>query len=103
MGSSDDFNDANIQLALAVIRKLWEKKETTARVIFLNLSISWTMPSKIDDTLFSWDEAGFGARDRSRWRMIPACIWWTSWRERNDRCFENRSNNLQEFKLKCVC
>ncbi|XP_047257604.1 uncharacterized protein LOC124889669 [Capsicum annuum] len=34
--------------------------------IFLNLKgISWTMPSKIDDTMFSWDEAGSGAKDRS--------------------------------------
>ncbi|WMV36828.1 hypothetical protein MTR67_030213 [Solanum verrucosum] len=34
--------------------------------------------------------------------MILACIWWTIWRERNDRCFENRNNNLQEVKLKCI-
>ncbi|KAG5591121.1 hypothetical protein H5410_041635 [Solanum commersonii] len=34
--------------------------------------------------------------------MIPACVWWTIWRERNDRCFENRDNNLQEVKLKCI-
>lgn len=33
-GSSDDFIDANIQLALAVIRKLQEKRETRACVVF---------------------------------------------------------------------
>lgn len=27
------------------------------------------MPSKIDDTLFSWEEDGFGARNRDRWRI----------------------------------
>ncbi|WMV58061.1 hypothetical protein MTR67_051446 [Solanum verrucosum] len=71
--------------------------------IFLNLKgISWTMPSKIDETLFNWEEAGLGTRNRSRWRMIMTCIWWTTWRERNDRYFENRSNNLHEVKLKCI-
>ncbi|KAE9621280.1 hypothetical protein Lalb_Chr01g0012061 [Lupinus albus] len=33
-GSSDDFIDANIQLALAVVRKLQETKETRACIVF---------------------------------------------------------------------
>ncbi|EEF49227.1 conserved hypothetical protein [Ricinus communis] len=33
-GSSDEFIDANIQLALAIIRKLQEKKETRACIVF---------------------------------------------------------------------
>ncbi|XP_048322739.2 protein LPA3 isoform X2 [Ziziphus jujuba] len=33
-GSSDDFIDANIQLALAVVRKLQERKETRACIVF---------------------------------------------------------------------
>ncbi|KAK8641716.1 hypothetical protein V6N13_011094 [Hibiscus sabdariffa] len=33
-GSSDDFIDANIQLALAVVRKLQQKMETRARIVF---------------------------------------------------------------------
>ncbi|KAG6390681.1 hypothetical protein SASPL_148420 [Salvia splendens] len=33
-GSSDDFSDANIQLALAVIKNLQEKQETRACVVF---------------------------------------------------------------------
>ncbi|CAL0335249.1 unnamed protein product [Lupinus luteus] len=33
-GSSDDFIDANIQLALAVVRKLQETKETKACIVF---------------------------------------------------------------------
>ena len=71
--------------------------------IFLNLrGISWCMPSKIDETLFDWEMAGVGATNRERWRMIPASIWWTIWRERNERCFENKNNNLQEVKLKCI-
>ncbi|KAL3633124.1 Protein lpa3 [Castilleja foliolosa] len=33
-GSSDTFSDANIQLALAVVRKLQEKQETSACIVF---------------------------------------------------------------------
>ncbi|KAA8541998.1 hypothetical protein F0562_023150 [Nyssa sinensis] len=33
-GSSDEFSDANIQLALVVVRKLKEKKETRACIVF---------------------------------------------------------------------
>ncbi|CAA0827329.1 Protein LOW PSII ACCUMULATION 3- chloroplastic [Striga hermonthica] len=33
-GSSDEFSDANIQLALAVVRKLQEKQETKACIVF---------------------------------------------------------------------
>lgn len=32
-GSSDEFSDANIQLALAVVRKLQEKQETRACIV----------------------------------------------------------------------
>ncbi|WMV35465.1 hypothetical protein MTR67_028850 [Solanum verrucosum] len=60
------------------------------------------MPSKIDDTLVSWEEAGFGARNRDRWRIISTRIWWTIWRKRNDRCFGIRSSHVQEIKLKCI-
>lgn len=49
--------------------------------IFIYLrGIYWTMPSKIIDTLSSWEEDGIGARNRSDWRIIPACIWWTLWK-----------------------
>ncbi|KAJ0794981.1 putative protein LOW PSII ACCUMULATION 3 [Helianthus annuus] len=33
-GSSDEFTDANVQLALAVVRKLQEIQETRARIVF---------------------------------------------------------------------
>ena len=87
------------------VKHLFLHSNFTAQLwqIFLNVrGISWSMPSKIDETLFSWEEAAVEATNRERWRIVPACIWWTIWRERNDRCFENVENNLQEVKLKCI-
>ncbi|WMV26903.1 hypothetical protein MTR67_020288 [Solanum verrucosum] len=40
-------------------------------------SISWSMPGRISEALFSWEEAGTQAKNRSNWRIVPATIWWT--------------------------
>lgn len=64
--------------------------------------IRWTMPSKIVDTLSSWEEAGKGAINRSYWRTIPSCMWWTIWKERNARCFEDRSRTVRKIKTDCI-
>ncbi|WMV52061.1 hypothetical protein MTR67_045446 [Solanum verrucosum] len=59
--------------------------------LFLRLkNISWVMPGRIAEALYSWEEAGLQAKNRSNWRIIPATIWWTIWKERNLRVFENR-------------
>jgi len=73
------------------------------RRIFLSLKgISWTMPRKVSEALKSWEEAGVHAKNRNRWRIIPAAIWWSTWKERNSRCFESIENSLQKVKLNCI-
>uniref|UniRef100_A0A0V0IAJ9 Putative ovule protein n=1 Tax=Solanum chacoense TaxID=4108 RepID=A0A0V0IAJ9_SOLCH len=64
--------------------------------------ITWTMPGNLSATLASWEEAGWEVRDNTRWRIVPPIIWWTVWKERNSRCFENRSNSLQKIKVNCI-
>lgn len=71
--------------------------------ILINLrGIHWTIPSKLVDTLSSWEEAGIGAKNMSYWRTIPACIWQTIRKKRNARCFEDRSRALQKIKTDCI-
>lgn len=60
------------------------------------------MPGRILDILASWNKEGALPRDKERWRIVPACIWWTVWEERNQRCFEEKFNNIQKIKMKCV-
>ncbi|XP_049372997.1 uncharacterized protein LOC125837971 [Solanum verrucosum] len=61
--------------------------------VFLSLKdISWAMPRRITEALKSWEEAGVLAKNRTRWRIIPASIWWATWKERNSRCFESVEN-----------
>ncbi|WMV51345.1 hypothetical protein MTR67_044730 [Solanum verrucosum] len=57
--------------------------------ILINLrGIHWTMPSKVVDTLSSWEEAEIGAKNMRYWRTTPACIWQTIGKERNARGFQ---------------
>ncbi|WMV42282.1 hypothetical protein MTR67_035667 [Solanum verrucosum] len=50
----------------------------------------------------SWNRRGGTKVQKRRWSMIPGCIWWTMWRERNLRCFEGNSNRIQKIKLSCI-
>jgi hypothetical protein len=42
-----------------------------------------------------------GGREDSRsavvWKMIPLCLMWCLWSERNARCFDNSSRTLEEL------
>ncbi|KAG5584475.1 hypothetical protein H5410_044909, partial [Solanum commersonii] len=60
-----------------------ESLTSYGRLSLISRGIQWTMPSTTVDTLSSWEEAGKGAKNRSYWRTIPACIWWTIWKDRN--------------------
>lgn len=52
-GSSDDFSDANIQLVLAVVKKLQERKETRACIVRMYLLFrDLYFPLKISNKLW---------------------------------------------------
>lgn len=64
--------------------------------------IKWVKPGSIKGVLSSWNRDGNATKKEERWNIVPACIWWTIWRERNNRCFENVQNNLQKVKMDCL-
>jgi len=33
------------------------------------------------------------------WKMIPLDIWWSTWKERNQRIFDGKARSYQEFKF----
>ncbi|CAN4123762.1 unnamed protein product [Withania somnifera] len=77
--------------------------ETVNNFVFLRLkNISWSVPGRISEALYIWEEAGLQAKNRSNWRIIPATIWWTIWKERILRVFESRESNMQQIKLNCI-
>ena len=60
------------------------------------------MPEHTSDLLSCWIRRG-GSKTQNRWwRIIPSCIWWSVWIERNGRCFEDRSNSIHKVKWNCI-
>jgi exonuclease III len=66
---------------------------------FVNIfGISWVMPFGIVDLLSCWGNGCRNTRIRKVWDMVPLCIFWCIWWERNTRCFEGMERNVLELK-----
>ena len=81
----------HLLLHCSYARELWN--------FFLNIfGISWVMPFGIVDFLSCWGGGCRNTRIRKVWDMVPLCIFWCIWWERNTRCFEGMERNLLELK-----
>ncbi|KAG5612810.1 hypothetical protein H5410_024091 [Solanum commersonii] len=59
------------------------------------LGVSWVMPKTTMELLNSWTQIGNRGKSEDWWKTIPACIWWTLWKERNARCFEGQNDSFR--------
>ena len=64
--------------------------------------IKWTKAGRITEVLKCWNSDGNAGKEEERRRIDPACIWWTIWNDRNQRCFEEKNNNIQKIKINCL-
>ena len=61
--------------------------------------VSWVMLHTVLGLLGCW-QGSFGRhRNGYIWSIIPHCLMWCLWREKNCRCFEDYENSIPEFKL----
>lgn len=60
---------------------------------------SLVMPNQVVD-LFTCLQ-GFVGRESSvtMWKMMPLCLMWCLWMERNERCFEDHECSLEELRI----
>jgi hypothetical protein len=65
--------------------------------IFSRFGLSWVMPLRVIDLFASW---WTGGRSQSAvvWKMVPSCLMWCLWRERNVRNFEDQERTFEELK-----
>jgi hypothetical protein len=63
---------------------------------FDRFGLCWVMPGSVKELLTSWWSSG---RSRSAvvWKMVPLCIMWCIWSERNLRCFEDSSRSIEDL------
>ena len=83
--SADESVD-HLFLHCQVAKELWS-------FIFRCVGINWVLPFRVSDLLFSWWN-WFGKRSSGVWNLIPSCLMWTIWRERNNRIFKDKETSL---------
>jgi hypothetical protein len=68
-------------------------------MVFGMFGVQWVMPRTIMD-LFSCWSGRLGSHDTVLvWKMIPHCLIWCLWHERNARHFEDSERHIHELKL----
>jgi hypothetical protein len=68
-------------------------------LVFGLFGVQWVMPRSVLD-LFSCWLGQLGHHDHALvWKMIPHCVLWCLWRERNARLFDDSERHLPELKL----
>ena len=53
--------------------------------------IHWVIPAKVIDLLFGWHN-WFGRHSSDIWNLVPLCLMWSLWQERNRCIFEDLEN-----------
>ena len=68
-----------------VVREVWN--------FFLqSFGVSWVFPETVSDLLFGWHNR-WGKQSSRIWNLVPHCIMWIIWWERNSRTFEDKDHS----------
>ena len=59
--------------------------------------IQWVMPNTIVSLLFAWRN-WLGTYSSKVWNMVPACLMWLVWKERNAQTFEDIERPIDMLK-----
>ena len=60
--------------------------------------IQWVMPHNVLELFEAWQGKFARHRPIDVWRLVPHCLIWCIWRERNVRSFEGCERSLLEIK-----
>jgi hypothetical protein len=73
-----------------------ERAQFLWNAFFSRFGLAWVMPRRVVDLLHCWWSVG---RPRSAvvWKMVPLCIMWCLWVERNGRFFEDSERSSEDL------
>jgi len=64
--------------------------------------VEWVMPRMVLELLTSWGASfGYGSA-KEVWRLVPLCLMWCIWRERNVRHFEDIETLMVELRKRLL-
>ena len=62
--------------------------------------VHWVMPGSVAGLLSCWHQ-WLGKHNSDIWNLVPGCLMWIVWLERDHRSFENKEKTLDELKVLC--
>jgi hypothetical protein len=67
-------------------------------MVFSIFADTWVMPEGVLELLACWSGQQGNISAKEVWRIVPLCVMWIIWRERNGRCFEDQERSMEELK-----
>ena len=58
-------------------------------LIFALFGVHWVLPNSIKETILGWNGTFVGKKRKKAWNAAPLCLFWTLWKKRNRRIFED--------------
>ena len=58
--------------------------------------IQWVMPGSVENLVFCWSY-WLGKFNSDIWNLVPSCLMWIVWMERNRRSFEDTQKSLTQL------
>ena len=68
-------------------------------MVFGLFGVCWVMPTSVVGLLASWQGRFGHHRNGDIWMVVPHCLMWCIWKERNSRCFEDNDCSMLDLKL----
>jgi hypothetical protein len=60
---------------------------------------NWVMPRDVVDLLSCWKGIRSNSEAGKIWKMVPHCLMWCLWQERNDRTFNEKERTIPALKF----
>ncbi|XP_040992740.1 uncharacterized protein LOC121239540 [Juglans microcarpa x Juglans regia] len=82
----------HLMLHCEIARALWSD-------VFIRIGLIWVMPAIVVELLACWVMPDGAPQIKAVWKMVPICIMWCIWRERNERTFEDKELTLEGLRI----